>query len=149
MKHMQYSSHAAVRVAAPTRRATVTRLPITRSKSAVKSKAGTKVSSLVLLAITISVMFAGIMSFNLFVRAQISDIKKDIIACDEMLKSLESEAICLEMELENKVSFQNVESQAQAFGMVKTTDKQRKYIATLKEDKAQVITGENKSNSDD
>ena len=73
---MQYSSHAAVRVAAPTRRATVTRLPITRSKSAVKSKAGTKVSSLVLLAITISVMFAGIMSFNLFVRAQISDIKK-------------------------------------------------------------------------
>ena len=146
---MQYSSHAAVRVAAPARRTTVTRLPVTRVKSGVKSKAGTKVSSLVLLAITVSVIFAGILSFNLFVRAQISDIKKDIIACDEILKSLESEAICLEMELENKISFENVESQAQSFGMVKTTDKQRKYIATLKEDKVQVITGENKSNSDD
>ena len=145
MSKMQYSSHAAVRVAAPTRKATVTRLPVTR----VKSKAGTKVSSLVLLAITVSVMFAGIMSFNLFVRAQISDVKKDIIACDEMLKSLESEAICLEMELENKVSFENVESQAQSFGMVKTTDKQRKYITTLKEDKAHIITQENNSNSDD
>ena len=146
---MQYSSHAAVRVAAPARRATVTRLPVTRVKSGVKSKAGTKVSSLVLLAITVSVIFAGILSFNLFVRAQISDIKKDIIACDEILKSLESEAICLEMELENKISFENVESQAQSFGMVKTTDKQRKYITTLKEDKAHIITQENNSNSDD
>lgn len=146
---MQYSSHAAVRVAAPARRTTVTRLPVTRVKSGVKSKAGTKVSSLVLLAITVSVIFAGILSFNLFVRAQISDIKKDIIACDEILKSLESEAICLEMELENKISFENVESQAQSFGMVKTTDKQRKYITTLKEDKAHIITQENNSNSDD
>ena len=146
---MQYSSHAAVRVAAPARRTTVTRLPVTRVKSGVKSKAGTKVSSLVLLAITVSVIFAGILSFNLFVRAQISDIKKDIIACDEILKSLESEAVCLEMELENKISFENVESQAQSFGMVKTTDKQRKYITTLKEDKAHIITQENNSNSDD
>ena len=146
---MQYSSHAAVRVAAPARRTTVTRLPVTRVKSGVKSKAGTKVSSLVLLAITVSVIFVGILSFNLFVRAQISDIKKDIIACDEILKSLESEAICLEMELENKISFENVESQAQSFGMVKTTDKQRKYITTLKEDKAQIVAEENNSNSDD
>ena len=70
-------------------------------------------------------------------------MKKEIIACEETLKSLESESVSIEMQLENKISFQNVEEKAIALGMVKSSDSQHTYINTVTEDRAQIIDDEN------
>ena len=141
--HNADSTARATTYAAPRRRATVTKLPLKRTRTRAKVKTKTKVSAGVMIAAFTFVFFVGAWSFNLFTRSQIADMKKEIIACEETLKSLESESVSIEMQLENKISFQNVEEKAIALGMVKSSDSQHTYINTVTEDRAQIIDDEN------
>lgn len=142
---MQHADSTAVRAttsyAAPKRRATVTRLPVKRTRA--RAKAKTQVSAGIMIAVFTFVFFIGAWSFNLFIRSQIADVKNEIIACEESLKKLESECVSIEMQIENKISFQNIEEKAIELGMVKSTDSQRNYINTVTQDKAQIIEDAN------
>ncbi len=142
---MQYDNIGAARAipaASPARRATVIPLPVKkqRTKTKARSRSQTRAGVRFATVAAVFVFFVGAWSFNLFTRAQICDVKDQIAVCDESIKSLESESVSLEMQLENKVSFDNLESGAKELGMVKRSDSQVKYISTQSEDKAQIIS---------
>lgn len=147
---MRYNNTSVAPVLSPARRATVTPLPVKRSRTREKahSKAGARIGVRTAAVVSVFIFFVGAWSFNLFTRAQISDVKDQIIACEESLKSLESENVSIEMQLENKVSYDNLETEAGKLGMVKRSDSQIKYINTRSEDTAEIISNSNNSNSE-
>lgn len=93
-----------------------------------------------------SIMFATFMLFalcgNLFLRLQINEINSKINAVKSEINALDSEKTSLEVELERKMSFANIELEATELGMRKMSKEQVEYIRVNEKNSAITSDGE-------
>lgn len=82
-----------------------------------------KIGSVLTVAFILSMVF-----MQLFLRVQITEINDQIIKKRAAVEELISEEIRLQMELERKISYKNLEESAEALGMRKKERSQVTYI---------------------
>jgi cell division protein FtsL len=78
---------------------------------------------------------------TIFMRVQVTEVESQLTAANKELSDLTNEQTRLEMELERKISFSNVEAAAKALGMQKKDKNQVNYIHTGAESWAEVVDG--------
>ncbi len=130
-----HMNDAAVPQELPQRRAVVRRLPVRQKRKKPQSRNAALFKRGV---IAIGILF--LLCFNIYSRVEISETQNAIADCNEQLEMLDSESVRIEMELENKVSYENLEEQAQALGMKKKSKTQVKYIDSSGEDSVQILS---------
>lgn len=138
---MQYRDNAAYKyagersVGAPnvqTQRETkISRIPHRKSKPK-------KQTSLVVKVGVCLLMMAAVF-FNLNTRAQINDTQTKINKAKSELEALQSEQVSLEMQVQNIISYANLEQEAEKLGMHKMVKSQIHYIDSGAKDSAEVI----------
>ena len=130
-----HMNDAAVPQALPQRRAVVRRLPVRQKRKKPQSRNAALFKRGV---IAVGILF--LLCFNIYSRVEISETQNAIADCNEQLEMLDSESVRIEMEPENKVSYENLEEQAQALGMKKKSKTQVKYIDSSGEDSVQILS---------
>ena len=97
-----------------------------------------------LFAVTVLALLSLAVCLSMFMRAQVTEINTDINVAQKELEGLKSEEIRLQMELERKVSFSNIEQAAKALGMQKAEMSQINPIRTGGDSFAEVVGSETK-----
>lgn len=124
------------------KRAEVVPLPESPKRKAAKKRAGAravaKKSSVFLIGIFILAMLCG----NLFLRSQVTETQSKIENVNKKISEMESEETRLNVAIEKKLSYQNLEQQAYALGMRKLDKNQVTYIKTNSSNKAITSDGE-------
>lgn len=90
----------------------------------------------------VSAMVVAAVCSSLFLRAEISSIKRDINSVDKQIAEYESEAVRLSVEMERKISVSNLEEAAIELGMQKCEKSQITYIITNGNDTAENSKGD-------
>lgn len=81
-------------------------------------------------AIVTSALLIAMVCCSIFIRAQVTEVDTQITSAKKQLSELQSEGTSLEMKLEEKISFTNIEQAAEALGMQKKDKSQVTYIQT-------------------
>ncbi len=79
---------------------------------------------------------------NIFLRLRINEVNSEISDIKEEISTLESERTSLQVELERRISFSNVEVEAAEMGMQKMSKDQVKYIRVNNKNTAVMKNGE-------
>lgn len=80
---------------------------------------------------------------TIFMRVQVTEVEAQLTEANRELSELVNEHTQLEMQMERKISFSNVEAEAKALGMQKKDKNQVNYIQTGSESWAEVVDGTN------
>lgn len=78
-------------------------------------------------AMVIIAMVAAI-AFTIYLRGEINAVSSQITKMEKQIEQAQSEHVTLEMELENRVSYKNLEQSAAELGMQKASKSQINYI---------------------
>lgn len=112
-------------------------LPMPRNKNQAKRRAKAKSKPKTRLGlIAITAMFLLILCSNLILRAQITATESQIEQINKEIAVLESEAVRMNVEIEKKLSYSNLEQEAYNLGMRKMDKSQVVYIKTNEQNKA-------------
>lgn len=106
------------------------------AKKAAVSVFAERIKSVAVIAFVLSVICA-----NIFLRVRITEINSEISAVKSEITELESEQTRLSVELENKISYKNIESAAVQLGMKKMDKSQVIYIKTNSANAARTSDG--------
>lgn len=118
------------------RRAAVSQRPAEKAQArSVKMALSRKLS-----IAAVVVFFLGIFCANIYLRVQITETSTRIDKTEAMLDKAKSENVNLEMQMENRVSYKNLEQSAETLGMQKAEKYQVNYITVNQEDKSEVLT---------
>ncbi|MBQ2676014.1 MAG: hypothetical protein IJF54_01250 [Clostridia bacterium] len=120
---------------APGRKAVIKQLPVTHQKAKTNN-----LSVFAKIAAVAIVLF--MVCFTIYTRVEISDTKAAIAKADREIEVLDSETVRLEMELENKISYKNLEQAAAQLGMHKKSKSQVHYIDSNENDSAQILNAD-------
>ncbi len=101
-----------------------------RSRKAAARRSG---RSVLAIAAAVSV-FLLLMVAQLHCQLQTSEVVAQINATEREIEALKSDNVRLQVELERKVSFENMEQSARAMGMQKISAAQREYVQLHGED---------------
>lgn len=115
----------------PKRETKISRIPQRKSKPK-------KQTSLVV-KIGVCLLMMAAVFFNLNMRAQINDTQTQINKAKTELEALQSEQVSLEMQVQNIISYANLEQEAEKLGMHKVVKSQIHYIDSGAKDSAEVI----------
>lgn len=117
-------------------------MPEAQKKRAIKrKKAATRISGkigVIVLTAFILAMLGG----NILLRSQITETEQAIAKLDKEISVADSKLAALNFEMEQKLSYNNLEESATALGMRKMDKNQITYIRTNEENKAVVGEGE-------
>lgn len=102
----------------------IVRLP----KSSKKSKAATRKLSVSAFAVLTAVFVLAGLCGNIFLRLQLNEVNSKINDTKTKIEQMESEKTSLEVELERRISYSNIELEATEMGMQKKDKSQVKYI---------------------
>lgn len=86
--------------------------------------------------VAVAVLFIAMLSFNLVLRAQITATESQIEKVNQQISAMESEATRINVAIEKKLSYSNLEREAYALGMRKMDKSQVVYIKTNNQNKA-------------
>lgn len=114
-------------------KAKISTIPVKREKANSRSK--------LFIEMTVAVVMIFMVCFNIYTRSEISDTKKEISNLNSQIEELDSEYTALEMEMQNIVSYSNLEQEAAKLGMHKKTSSQVHYINTAGDDRAEIVDG--------
>lgn len=106
------------------------------SKRAAKA-INNKIASFAAVGFVLCGIFAGI-----FMRARITEVTRDIATTKTEITKLESKSTELYVQLENKISYKNIEEAAKALGMKKMDSNQVVYIRLNDDNKASNSNGD-------
>ena len=120
------------------KKGTVIDYPKTRKKSNTKVAAKSSKAVPILIAITILGMTCG----NIFLRAEITRVSSQINKEDTIVSELQSEITRLEVDVERRVSLNNLESAAEKLGMHKREKNQVIYLKVNNENAAETAEGQ-------
>lgn len=107
-----------------------------KAKKTAVSVLAERIKSVAVIAFVLSVICA-----NIFLRVRITEINSEISAVKSEITELESEQTRLSVELENKISYKNIESAAVQLGMKKMDKSQVIYIKTNSANAARTSDG--------
>ena len=110
-------------------KAKIVKMPTTAKKQASRKAAATEVGNKVKAIVTVGFILAVICA-NIFLRVRITEVDSQINNVNKEIVELQSEKTRLNVELENRISYENLEEQAMALGMSKTDKSQVVYIKT-------------------
>lgn len=111
----------------------------TQIKTLPRQKKKPKASSSLALKIAVAGIVLFMLSFNIYTRAEINDVQSEIDAAKSTIEELDSEKTMLQMEMENIISYSNLEQEAQRLGMQKKTKQQIHYFNSAEGDSAEII----------
>ncbi len=111
------------------------------AKRSVKAKAKQKVNTDIVQKVAIGLIVLTAVCASLFLRAEISSLKAQINSVNKEIVELESESTRLAVEIERKVSLENLEQAATELGMQKCSKNQVVYIMTNGCDTAETENG--------
>lgn len=89
--------------------------------------------------VAIVLFFMAIFCGQIFLRVQITETSTQIAKTQTLLNNAKSENVSLEMEMENCISYKNLEQSAEELGMQKIEKYQVNYIVVNEEDKGEVL----------
>lgn len=112
-----------------------------KRKARLRKAAVSRVSGKVT-AILVTVFVLAMLSGNILLRSQINETEHKIAVIEDEINVAESNLASINFELEQKISYKNLEEAAIALGMRKLDKNQIVYVRTIKEDKAVVGNGE-------
>ncbi len=121
------------------RKAEVLPIPTVKRQAQRKVKTRTKAKSKVspkLGLVAVTVLFLIMLCCNLVLRAQITATESKINDINKQIATMESEAIRINVALEKKLSYSNLEQEAYSLGMRKMDKSQVVYITTNEQNKA-------------
>lgn len=102
-------------------------------------KAKNSGASALALKVAVAAIVIFMVCFNIYTRAEISDTQSKIDDAKATIEELDSEKTVLEMEMENIISYSNLEQEAQKLGMQKKTKQQIHYFNSSAGDSAEII----------
>ncbi len=118
----------------------ITPIPETTIKRARRNRrAASKLSGKVT-AILVTVFVLGMLSGNIYLRSQITETEYEISKLDAEISRADSRLADINFEIEQKLSYNNLEDAAKELGMKKMDKTQIVYLRTNQEDK--VVVGE-------
>lgn len=124
------------------KRNNVIEIPDTKKRKAkIRKEAASRVSGKVSAAL-VTVFVIGMLCGNVFLRSQINETEHKISKINKEISQAESSLASINFELEQKISYKNLEEAAIALGMRKLDKNQIVYVRTVKEDKAVVGSDE-------
>lgn len=100
------------------------------NKVKTKAKAKNKVDATLVFKATIAVLVLAAVCGSLFLRAEISSLEAKINDVNKEIIALDSEITRVEVEMERKISYANLEEAATELGMQKCEKSQVTYIKT-------------------
>ncbi len=109
-------------------------------KRAARRAAGAVSGHITAVVVTVFVIF--MLFAAIYLRARITEISRDISTVKSKITVLETEKTRLYVELENKISYKNIEEAAQTLGMRKMDNSQVVYIRLNDTNKAVNSKGE-------
>lgn len=121
-------------------KAKIVKMPQTAKKKAIRKAAATAVGNKVKAIAAIGFILAVICA-NIFLRVRITEVNSQINEVKNEIVELESEKTRLNVEFENRISYENLEEAAMALGMNKTDKSQVVYIRTNNTNAAQTSNG--------
>ncbi|MBQ8549923.1 MAG: hypothetical protein IKL44_07515 [Clostridia bacterium] len=110
-------------------KAKIVKMPQTAKKQASRRAAATAVGKKVK-AIAVIGFILAVICANIFLRVRITEVNSQISDIKGEITELQSEQTRLNVEFENRISYENLEQQAAALGMSKTDKSQVIYIRT-------------------
>ncbi len=117
------------------KQANIVKFPESKRQSRTRAKA--KSLSISAFAVMTAVFMLAALCGNIYLRLQINEVDSQINAVNKQIGELDSEMISLEVELERKISYSNIELEATELGMKKKDKSQVKYIRVNDKDTVQ------------
>ncbi len=121
-------------------KAKIVKMPHTAKKQAARKAAATAVGNRVKAIVAVGFILAVICA-NIFLRVRITEVNAQINDVKDEIVELQSEQTRLNVEFENRISYQNLEQAATALGMGKTDKSQVIYIRTNNTNAARTSDG--------
>lgn len=103
-----------------------------------RQRAAIKAMSVSTFAVMVTVFVLAALCGNIFLRLQINEVNNEINNMNVAIGELDSEKTELEVELERRISYSNIELQAAELGMIKRSKEQVKYIRVNDKNAAKV-----------
>lgn len=89
-------------------------------------------------AVLVAVFIVAMLAAGIFLRSQITEVEQEINKVNTLIDEADGQLARINFELEQKVSYKNLEASAKALGMKKVDKSQIVYIRTHQENKAVV-----------
>ncbi len=120
----------------------IIKLPRTNTKRKARTRAAAKSMSVSVFAVLTAVFILAALCGNIYMRIQINEVNSLINDVQKEINTLDGEKTGLEMELEKKITYSNIELEATEMGMHKMDKSQVKYIRVNDANSAVTRNGE-------
>ena len=120
----------------------IVKLPETKVKERAHKKVAVRRLSVSAFAVMASVIVLAALCGNIFLRLQINEVNSDINNMKAQINAVDSEKTSLDMEMEKRISYSNIEIEATEMGMQKKDKSQVKYIRVNEQDTTVTKNGE-------
>lgn len=137
-----FSMFAPAQEAAPTRKGKIIDIPEEQKKRAIRRKKAASGLSGKISVILVTLFILGALSGNVFLRSQITETEYKIAQTEKEIVLAESKLASTKFEMEQKLSYSNLEEAATALGMRKLSKSQVVYIKINEDNKAVLGEGE-------
>lgn len=125
----------------PGRRDNIVVLPKERMSAKKRRRAAAKSLSAPTAAVMAAVFILAALCGNIALRLQINEVNSEISDVKAAIRELESEKTSLEVEMQRRISFANLELEALQLGMRKMEKENVKYIRVNEKDAAKTVDG--------
>lgn len=125
----------------------IVKLPRVAAKQRTRKRAAVKTVSVSAFAVMASIFVLAALCGNIFLRLQINEVNSQINNLKTEINALDSQKVALEVELERKISYSNIELEAAEMGMQKMDKNQVTYIRVNDKNTATVADGKTVSES--
>lgn len=117
-------------------------IPEAQKKRAIRRKKAAAGISGKVSAVIVTVFIVAMLGASIFLRSQITQTEQQIAKTEQQISLAESKLAAVNFEMEQKLSYSNLEQAATALGMRKMDKSQVVYIRTNQENKAVLGEGE-------
>lgn len=117
------------------------KLPVAKTARRSERKAAARQVSVSAFAVMTAFFILVALCGNIFLRIEINEVNSRINDVKGMINEIDSEKTSLEMELERRISYSNIELEATELGMHKMDKKQVRYIRVNDKNTAETAEG--------
>jgi cell division protein FtsL len=127
--------------AAPKKKDNIVVMPKTAAKNRKRRAAATRSLSVPVAALMCMVFLLAGLCGNIALRLQINEVNSQINSVKGAIAELDSEKTCLEVEMQRRISYSNLELQAVELGMKKPDKENVTYIRVNDKNAAKTVDG--------
>lgn len=117
-------------------------IPAEQKKRSMRRKAAASKASGKVTAVLVTVFILAMLGGNILLRSQITETEHKIAKVNQQISLADSKLAAATFEMEQKISYTNLENAAKALGMRKMDKTQIVYIRTNQENKAVIGDGQ-------